>query len=382
MDQISIHSKREEFHRRLRQKELLEGYSYDDGKDFVTRPYWPLEPKNKMKPHLWKWGEIRPLVIECGEMIGLGHGSSKYDRRVLALSNPGGEGDFSMSGTLFGDIQLIRPGEAAPCHRHTPCATRFILEGSGGWTTVGGDRVHVKPGDIVHTGQFPWHDHGNGGTDDFIFLDVLDIPLLFFTGTSAWEFDYEPITGSKENVNQPAVATDFANDNYTKSNLRPAFKTAFERSTSDFAHLSWEEAKGSLLAIEGEKGSDYDGLRMEFQNTNGGPVGTTVSVHTQWIRPREKTLTHRHTGAFIYVCAEGEGKLLVEEQTFTFGPKDIFVVPSWHWHSFESEKGAFLHSVSDLSLIRKMNLYREQRRTANGEIIDSGWTSEAEPLEK
>ena len=380
MDESDILNKREDYHRRLRGQELLEGYSYENGKDFVTRPYWPLEPKNKMKPHLWRWSEIRPLVMECGEMIGLGHGAKKYDRRVLALSNPGGEAEFTMSGTLFGDIQLIRPGEAAPCHRHTPCATRFILEGQGGWTTVSGDRVHVKPGDVVYTGQFPWHDHGNGGKDDFIFLDVLDIPLLFFTGTSAWEFDYAPVTGSPDVVNQPAQSIDFHNALYTKSNLRPAFKTKFKRNTADFAHLSWQEAKGALLSLESEKGSAYDGLRMEFQNTDGGPIGTTVSVHTQWIRPRETTQSHRHTGAYIYVCTEGAGRVHIEDKSWDFGPLDIFVVPSWHWHSFESDKGAFLHSVSDVSLIRKMNLHREQRKSAQGDISDSGWTALAEPF--
>lgn len=380
-DRKEIHAKREQFHKKLRAKELLEGYSYDDGKDFVTRPYWPLEPKNKMKPHLWRWEEIRPLVSECGDMIGLGHGSAKYDRRVLALSNPGGNGEFTTSGTLFADIQLIRPGEAAPCHRHTPCATRFILEGSGGWTTVSGDRVHVKPGDIVYTGQFPWHDHGNGGKDDFIFLDVLDIPLLFFTGTSAWEFDYEPITGSANNVNQPAKVTNFPNEHYTKSNLRPAFKPQWQRNTLDFAHLSWADAKSALYALEEEDGSLCDGLRLELKNTGGGPVGQTVSVYTQWVRASERTLTHRHTGASIYICQEGRGSVRIENEVFEFGPKDIFVIPSWHWHSFESAQGCFLHSINDLALIQKMRLYREQRRTAQGEILDSGWTDVLEPFD-
>jgi len=380
MDPNELQKKRELFHRKLRRHEMLEGYSYDDGKDFVTRPYWPLEPRNAMLPHLWRWDDIRSLVIECGEMIGVGHGSKKYDRRVLALSNPGGKGDFTLSGTLFGDIQLICPGEAVPCHRHTPCATRFIMEGSGGWTTVSGDRVHVAPGDIVHTGQFPWHDHGNNGPDDFIFLDVLDIPLLLFTATSSWEFNYEAVTGSLENHSQPAAVTDFNNAKYTKANLRPTFQPIWTRKTTDFAHLSWDEAKQSLIALEGERGSEYDGLRMEMCSTNGGPVGTTVSVFTQWIRPKERTLRHRHTGSYIYVCAEGTGKVRVENKVFEFGPRDIFVIPSWNWHSFETATGCFLHSISDTSLIQKMRLHREQRETHEGKLLDSGWTDSAEPF--
>jgi gentisate 1,2-dioxygenase len=373
---------REDFHRRLRGSELVEGFAYEDGTDFTTRPYWPLEPKNKMRPHLWRWSEVRRLVMECGDMVGLGRGKQKYDRRVLALTNPGAGGDFTLTGPLFGDIQLIRPGESAPCHRHTPCATRIILEGSGGWTTIAGDRVHVSPGDVVYTGQNPWHDHGNGGQDDFIFLDVLDIPLLFFTGTSAWEFDYAPVTGSQENVNQPASVTDFPNSHYTGSSLRPAFKPAWKRNPADFAHLSFAESRASLERLGKEKGSAWDGIRLELGSTDGGPVGRTVSVHTQWIRPRESTLTHRHTGAFVFVCTEGKGKVRIEEEIYEFGPKDIFVIPSWHWHSFESVDGCFLHSVSDLSLIQKMHLYREQRKDGHGNVTDSGWTNEAEPFEK
>jgi gentisate 1,2-dioxygenase len=383
MEKSEIHSRREEFHKKLRSKELLEGYSYDDGKDFVTRPYWPYEPKNRMKPHLWRWEEVRPLIIQCGEMIGLGHGSAKYDRRVLALSNPGANGEFTMSGTLFGDLQLIRPGESAPSHRHTPCATRFILEGSGGWTTVAGERVHVKPGDIVHTGQFPWHDHSNEGNDDFIFLDVLDIPLLFFTGTSCWEFDYETITGSQDKVSQPPLPSHLQNEVYTDSQLKLAFKSQWKRNPNDFAHLSWEEVKGSLLSLAEERGSSYDGIRLELQSRDRSrALGQTVAVHTQWLRPDEHTLSHRHTGAFIYVCAEGEGKVCIEEKVFEFGPKDIFVIPSWHWHSFESDRGCFLHSISDLPLIQKMNLFREQRKTNEGKILDSGWTNLLDPFER
>ena len=32
-----------------------------------------------------------------------------------------------------------------------------------------------------------------------------------------------------------------------------------------------------------------------------------------------------------------------------------------------------LHSISDATLVEKMGLWREQRKTADGQIIDSGW---------
>ncbi|MBM3465983.1 MAG: cupin domain-containing protein, partial [Armatimonadetes bacterium] len=199
---LSAQEQRAAYSARLRAAHLKEGYSYDDDGKFQTRPYWPLEPVNRVKPHLWKWSEVRALVQGAGELVGLGRGSVSYDRRVLALTNPGLDGEYSLSGTLFGDIQLIQPGEGAPCHRHTPCAARFIFEGQG-WTTVEGERTSLAPGDVVFTGQFTWHDHGNAGDTDLMFLDVLDIPLLQYLAASVWEFDYERVTGSAENRHHP-----------------------------------------------------------------------------------------------------------------------------------------------------------------------------------
>lgn len=373
MNSSEVFKRRLDFHEKLKNKFVLEGFSYDDQTQFVTRPYWPYEPKNAIKPHLWKWEEVLPLVKECGELIGLGRGSSHYDRRVLALSNPGSNYDYTTSGTLFADIQLIKPGESAPCHRHTPCATRFIMQGEGGWTTVNGDRKRVRPGDIVYTGQFPWHDHGNDGPEDFIFLDVLDIPLLYFTATSSWEFDFAPITGDKNIVNQPATMTEFEDSLQVDPILRPTFSTQKKRNHEMFSYLSWEKNKAQLTKYEQHEGSECDGIHLEWTQPNGEHIGPTVSVFTQWIRPKENILSHRHTSSTIYICVEGQGYVNIENQTLRFVKNDIFVVPSWNWHNFESDKGCFLHSISDLSLVNKMQLYREQKRTADNQLVDTGW---------
>jgi gentisate 1,2-dioxygenase len=378
MNRDQLSTRRDAFHQRLRSLHLREGYSYDDDGNFVSRPYWPQEPKNRVRPHLWRWREVRELALAAGDMVGLGKGLSQYDRRVLALTNPGLDGEYSLSGTLFGDIQLIRPGEAAPCHRHTPCAARFILEGTGGWTTVAGDRVHVQPKDIVFTGQFPWHDHGNDGPGDFIFLDVLDIPLMYFMGTSHWEFDHERATGSVDVVNQPAQVTDFPNAAYAGGRLAPRFRPSWTRDPRDFAHLSWADAREGLERLRHERGSAHDGIILELESTAGGPIGPTMSLFVQLLRDGEKTAAHRHTTSTIYVAAEGKGSVLIEDQRFAFEPGDIFVVPSWYWHSFEALPGSdvVLQSVSDASLVTKLNLWREQKKDAEGRVVDTGWGSE------
>jgi gentisate 1,2-dioxygenase len=371
-----LRARRLAYHHRLRGLQLREGFSYDDDGEFVSRPYWPTEPRNRVRPHLWRWSEVRAAVEEAGEMVALGRGARAYDRRVLALTNPGLEGEFALTGTHFGDIQLIRPGEGAPCHRHTPCATRFFFEGQGGWTNVGGEKVHVAPGDIVFTGQFPWHDHGNEGPDDLLFLDVLDIPILLHLAASHWEFDYAPVTGSVDNVHQPATVTDQPIEPFLERDLEPRFATAWRRKPEDFAHFPYRRVRRSLEAHRHEVGSPWDGVLLEATSLRGGPAGPTMSIYSQLLRPGERTLCHRHTSSTIYVGVEGEGICLIDGVEHRWGPRDIFVVPSWAWHEHHNPTGqdAVLHSLSDAALVSRLRLWREQRRREDGQIEDSSWT--------
>lgn len=374
---VDRQERRREFHDRLRALHLSEGFSYDDEGKFQTRPYWPLEPVNGVQPHLWRWSEIREIVRESGDLVGLGRGETSYDRRVVALTNPGLGGERALTTTLFGDIQLIRPGEGAPSHRHTPCAARFLFEGRG-WTSVAGERVSLRPGDVVFTGQYAWHDHGNDGDTDLLFLDVLDIPLLQYLGASVWEFDYETLTGSAEDPHQPVQVTDHRHLLFEGPGMRARFPTSFRRDPRDFAVHKWDRVRPALQSMRGEAGSPWDGLVVEFTNTDtNGHVGPAMALYTQMLRPGERTLAHRHTSATIFVGVEGRGRTIVDGQAFEWGPADVFVVPSWSWHEHQNlgEGDAFLHSINDASLLAKLHLWREQRRMPEGSVRDSGWSS-------
>lgn len=362
------------YHRKLRANNLAEGYSYDKDK-LKPRPYWPTEPKNNVLPCHWKWATLSELIKESGQFVGLGHGQKNYDRRVIALTNPGLENQYAITTSFFADFQYIRPGECTPSHRHTPCATRFIFEGKG-WTTVGNESVDFEAGDIVFTGQFAWHDHGNRSDQDLLFLDVLDIPILQHLGISKWEFDYWTVSGSKENFSSPYEVKNFNDVFERRSDVRVCGQRPV-READHFNILRFKETR-ELLLKNIDKKNAYDGVMLEFTNTKTkGSVGPTMSVFTQMILPNEKLLEHRHTSQTIYVGVEGYGKIIVEDQVYEWSPHDIIVVPSWSWHRHEniSDKPAFLHSISDASLISKINLFREQKKLPGGEVEDTFWTN-------
>src|SRR5687768_7692947 len=102
------------------------------------------------------------------------------ERRVLVLENPGLRGASSITHTLYAGLQLILPNEIAPSHRHTQSALRFVVEGTGAYTAVDGERTIMQPGDFIVTPSWTFHDHGNPGDVPVVWLDGLDIPLVRF----------------------------------------------------------------------------------------------------------------------------------------------------------------------------------------------------------
>src|SRR5687768_3103913 len=117
-------------------------------------PLWEvlgtLVPKTPVTPcvaALWKCREVRPYLVESVEPSAPEGGG----RRVLVLENPGPRGASSITRTLYAGLQLIRPGEVAPSHRHTPSAMRLVIEGNRAYTAVDGERVAMHRGDFSIT---------------------------------------------------------------------------------------------------------------------------------------------------------------------------------------------------------------------------------------
>jgi gentisate 1,2-dioxygenase len=57
---------------------------------------------------------------------------------------------------------------------------RFVIEGSGGFTAVNGQRIRMARGDLILTPSWTWHDHGKDEDGPMIWLDALDLPLFQF----------------------------------------------------------------------------------------------------------------------------------------------------------------------------------------------------------
>jgi gentisate 1,2-dioxygenase len=324
----------------------------------VANDIEPWEPKPSSIPMLWKYDDLRPLVLKSSELVT----PEQAGRRVVYLVNDKRKDVSAAVGWLYTGIQVTRPGEFTSAHRHKASALRFIMEGSGGYTVVDGNKIMLEVNDFVITPNSTWHEHGveeSGKT--CIWQDGLDIPLINALEAN----DYAVFNGT-----QPLVKPiNYSPLSYGSAGIVPA-DVVWDKPYSPLFKYSWSKVYPALLeAAEVNEGSPYDGIIMQYSNPlSGGHVMQTMGASIQLLRPSEHTKAHKHTGSFVYQCAKGKGYSIIDGKRFDWKERDIFCVPSWmnHEHvNLSDTEDAVLFSFNDLPVMEKLGLYQEQAYTEN-----------------
>lgn len=340
---------------------------YDDLDRFDAGALWtvankiePWEPKSASKPVLWRYRDLREHVLRSVDLVT----PEKAGRRVIYLNNPGRSDVSAAVGWIYAGLQVMNPGERASAHRHSASAIRFIMEGKGAYTVVDGHKMTLGHNDFVLTPNGTWHEHAvsEDGTA-CIWQDGLDIP--FVNAMEANFYEVHP------DLSQ-AVAYEV--DDMTRIWGNPGLTPGggdWTKGYSPMFKYEWEPTYEALRKFAGcTDGSDYDGVMMEYVNpATNGSVMQTMGASMQMLRPGEKTKAHRHTGSFLYHVAKGSGYSIIDGRRFDWNEHDIFCVPSWAWHEHANASDnddACLFCLSDMPVMRKMGLYREQAFGDNG----------------
>ena len=280
--------------------------------------------------------------------------AKEAERRVLILENPGLRGQTSITHSLFAGLQLIMPGEVAPAHRHSQSALRFIIEGHGAYTAVEGERTMMEPGDFVITPSWTWHDHGNDTDQPMVWLDGLDMPIvasvrrqLRRAGQCRQPDGDAPGGRQPGAVRRQHAAGGLASDGEKLAGVQLSLH-AFARGTGDAGAQRRSGCLPRPQAALRQSGvrriGDADDRRIHAAAA-GGFGGAP----------------YRSTDGTVFVAVEGEGETVIGDTTFRWKPRDIFVVPSWHWHRHRASSEAVLFSFSDRPVQDKLSLWREER---------------------
>lgn len=335
---------------------------YKDIDSHNMAPLWEVfrqlitpHPRPKAVPHCWHYGDVRDWVMRAGEVIS----AKEAERRVLVLENPGLRGQTRITNSLYAGLQLILPGEIAPSHRHSQSALRFIVEGTGAYTAVDGERAYMERGDLILTPPMTWHDHGSDGSEPTIWLDGLDIPII-------QTFDASFLEGFPED-SQPSTRPPGDSRARYGRNMRPMDCQVNGTSSPVFSY-PYEEYRGTLEKMrEQEEWDPCHGLKMTFINPlSGGPVMPTIAAFVQLLPKEFSGAPYRSTDGTVYSVVDGTGRVEIDDLKLNVSPRDVFVVPSWSSVRFIAADDMVLFSFSDRSAQEKLGIWREQRDIDGG----------------
>lgn len=306
------------------------------------------EPNRAEPSAIWKWDEMLPLIEKSAVLV---QGKSA-EHRVLILNNPNLDAKMATTSNIVAAYQCVNPGEQTPPHRHTPAATRVILEGAGGATFVDGKRCDMYDGDLIITPNWTWHCHHNDSDKRAIWLDVLDLPLV-----GSLDAVFGEMTMGPENA-YPENASTLTDDAYQSAGLSPVTDLAAVRHSPRLRY-PWQDVKAAL----GNTPASDDGSRT-VRYTSPVDGSDLIPTHDSCVMSLAKgkaTTKSRSTANAVCVVLEGEGRSDIGEVTHNWGPRDIFTVPHWSWASHTaSTDRAMMVVISDRQVMEKLNLYREE----------------------
>jgi gentisate 1,2-dioxygenase len=339
---------------------------YDAISQHSLSPLWevlhalvPNTPSTPCLPAHWRYSDVRPYLMQSGQLIT----AEEAVRRVLILENPALRGQSCITQSLYAGLQVILPGEVAPSHRHTQSALRFVVEGQGAYTAVDGERTQMQPGDFIITPSWTWHDHGHVGKieadEPVIWLDGLDIPMLRF-------FD----AGFAENgtsASQAVTKPEGMNIHKYGANMLPLRYDAPFGQTSPIFSYPYARTREALHNLEQHEAVDaWDGVKLRYVNpaTGGSPM-PTMATFMQRLPAGFAGQPYRQTDSAVFSVVEGHGSIHIEHNgksvAYQFGPRDHFVIPSWHTAQLRSQPGCVLFSFSDRPVHQALGIHREER---------------------
>lgn len=334
-------------------EELYRGFEQE-----LLVPLWteigdlmPAHPRSRALPHLWRWERLRRLAERAGDLVPVGRGG---ERRAIALANPALGGRPFATPTLWAAIQYLMPGEDAPEHRHTQHAFRFVVEGSGVWTVVGGDAVPMNRGDFLPQAGWNWHAHHNATSEPMAWIDGLDIPFQYATETQFFEFGRDEISDSERVTPERSRSERL----WAHPGLQP-LGAPHATPGSPLLAYKWEHTNRALkdqlaLGEEGWAGVVEPGhAGVRFTNpVDGSDVLPTIRAEFHRVVRGAETAPVRETGSSVYQVFDGSGTVAVGDTTWSVTRGDLFVVPSWQPFSARSEAGSTDSDSGALDLFR------------------------------
>lgn len=296
---------------------MLDEIQVKNGWNKPTPSLYP-QPKQRFVPAHWHYADARAALHAAGRLVG----TEWAERRNLIMANPVEGNDYQTVTTLVAAYQMVKGGEAARSHRHTPNAMRVVVEAAPGtFTIVDGVNVPMEPGDVLLTPNWSFHGHDNRSAVDAYWIDILDAPLVQLLGPMF--FEHHPDQVERTDTVDAASPMRFALRDY----------------------------KPRLVAAP----EVHPGVRtLEL----GPPTLDTfdrVAVH---LAAGSDWQVAQSTANQIFIVVEGQGVSTIGERRFEWGRGDVIAAPSWIAQRHQASGDALLVRMSDAPVMKALRWLR------------------------
>ncbi len=306
----------------------------------------PNKPALRTQATCWPYQGLRPLLLQAGELTPM----EKAERRVLVLANPGhGLEKMQASSTIYLGMQLLMPGEWAPAHRHTPNAVRMVVEGEGAYTTVDGEKCPMQRGDLILTPTGLWHEHGHDGDKPVVWLDVLDLPMIYYMETSYVQ------EGKRQNLTSTEAERAYQQGGVTPSPM-------FNRSGKAFPMLRypWVAVRAALEALAKAQ-PDIDAVQVAYVNPEtGADCQKILGFSALMLRAGETLKLPARSTAMVFHAIEGGMQVSCDTATFTLAVADTCCIPGYTpiiLRNTQANQASFIFIADDAPLQKKLGVY-------------------------
>jgi len=225
----------------------------------------------------------------------------------------------------------------------------MVVEGEGAFTTVNGERCPMFRGDLILTPTGMWHEHVHQGSQPVIWLDVLDLPLVYYTETSY------VVEGPNQDV-RPGNGE----QGYARGGVVPS--SGFVRSTKPYpmVRYPWSDVRSALMAL-GADPSAKGAVQVTYVNPETGvDPENNLGFHALMLRPGEEVRLPVRSPACVYHVIEGKADAVIGDSRFSLDEADTCCSPGFtqvRLRNLMADKPTFIFLADETPLHRKLGVY-------------------------
>jgi gentisate 1,2-dioxygenase len=207
----------------------------------------------------------------------------------------------------------------------------------------------MSRGDLILTPTGLWHEHGHDGDQPVIWLDVLDLPLIYYMEASyVTEGQPQPVT------------SDGGERTYARGGVVPT--PMFTRATKAYPMLRypWVEVRAALQTLASSQ-PDVESVQVTYINPEtGADCQKILGYSALMLRPGERLALPARSTAMVFHQIEGSAQVSLPERSLTLAEADTCCIPGYTPLTLINTSAtlpAFLFIADDAPLQKKLGVY-------------------------